>query len=305
MHHRQNRREFLQQATAASVGLASVGRIPFAWAGTAKKDPLFKISLAEYSLHRTVNGGKLKHLDVPQTIKREFDISAIEYSNGMWQGAATDEKYVSALKRRCEDHGVRSLLIMVDREGDLGDPDEAARKEAIQNHRKWLEAAKTLGCHSIRVNAHSKGTFAEQQKLVADGLSRLSEAADPYELNVIVENHGGLSSNGKWLAGVMKMVGRDNCGTLPDFGNFDGYDRYMGTKELMPWAKAVSAKTEDFDDRGNETHTDYFKIMKIVLDAGYRGYVGIEYNGKKTGEREGIGLTKRLLLRVMEWYPTE
>ena len=302
MKHRQNRREFLHRATVVSAGLGGVVGSQAAGARAAKTEPLFRISLAEYSLHRTVNGGKLKHLDVPQTIKREFDISALEYSNGMWQGAATDEKYVSALQRRCEDHGVRSLLIMVDREGNLGDPDQASRKEAVQNHRKWLEAAKTLGCHSIRVNAHSKGTFAEQQKLVADGLSRLSEAADPYELNVIVENHGGLSSNGKWLAGVMKMVGRDNCGTLPDFGNFDGYDRYVGTKELMPWAKAVSAKTEDFDARGNEIHTDYFKMMKIVLDAGYRGYVGIEYNGKKTGEREGIRLTKRLLLQVMERY---
>ena len=194
-----------------------------------------------------------------------------------------------------------SVLIMSDGEGNLGDPDEAKRKQAVENHYQWVEAAKYLGCHSIRVNAHSEGSREEQAKLAADGLRQLSEFGAPHKINVIVENHGGLSSDGAWLAGVMKAVDLPNCGTLPDFGNFHEYDRYKGIEELMPFAKGVSAKSHDFDADGNETKTDYLKMMKIVLDAGYHGYVGIEWEGEKPAdEREGVMLTKRLLERVRE-----
>ena len=198
------------------------------------------------------------------------------------------------------------LLIMCDGEGALGDPDEAKRTQAVENHYKWCEAAKFLGCHSIRVNAQSRGAFEESQKLAADGLRRLSEFGAKHGLNVIVENHGGLSSNGKWLAGVMKLVNLPNCGTLPDFGNFrvsgeEEYDRYVGVDELMPFAKAVSAKSHDFDEAGNETRTDYFKMMDIVVNKhGYHGYCGIEYEGGKLSEPDGIKATKKLLERVRE-----
>ena len=192
---------------------------------------------------------------------------------------------------------------MIDGEGNLGDPDQKKRTQAVENHYKWVEAAKTLGCHSIRVNAGSAGTFEEQQHRAADGLRALSEFAAKHGMNVIVENHGGLSSNGEWLAGVMKMVNLKNCGTLPDFGNFrikdnEWYDRYQGVTELMPFAKAVSAKSHDFDAEGNETKTDYKKMMKIVLDAGYSGYVGIEYEGSMLDEFAGIRATKALLEKV-------
>jgi L-ribulose-5-phosphate 3-epimerase len=200
---------------------------------------------------------------------------------------------------------VTSLLIMVDGEGSLGHADTAQRNKAVQNHHKWANAARFLGCHSIRVNAATTGdgSYEEKQKLAADGLRSLSEYGAKHGLNVIVENHGGLSSNGAWLAGVMKIVDLPNCGTLPDFGNFNigggkVYDRYTGVAELMPFAKAVSAKSHDFDAEGNETHTDYRRMMKIVLDAGYRGYVGIEYEGSKHGEAEGIIATKKLLETV-------
>jgi sugar phosphate isomerase/epimerase len=202
------------------------------------------------------------------------------------------------MKRRADDAGVKSLLIMIDGEGALGDPDEKKRRQAVENHFKWVEASKMLGGHSIRVNAQSSGSFDEQQKLAADGLRQLSEFGAMHKINVIVENHGGLSSNGAWLAGVMKMVGLENCGTLPDFGNFGSYDRYKGVTELMPYAKAVSAKSHDFDKDGNETRTDYKRMMKIVVDAGYHGYAGIEYEGGKTSEVDGIRATKRLLERV-------
>ena len=165
-----------------------------------------------------------------------------------------------------------------------------------------------MDCHSIRVNAQSEGEYDEQMKLAADGLSRLTEYGTKNDINVIVENHGGLSSNGKWLSGVMDMVNHPRCGTLPDFGNFylgsweekgnEWYDRYIGVEELMPYAKAVSAKSHNFNDDGTEKDTDYSKMMKIVLDAGYRGYVGIEYEGPELSEMDGIAATKKLLEKV-------
>jgi sugar phosphate isomerase/epimerase len=216
---------------------------------------------------------------------------------------ARDEKYLGELRQRCRDHGVHSVLIMCDREGALGDPDEAKRKQAVENHHKWVDAARFLGCHSIRVNAQSSGAFEEQMKLAADGLSQLAEYGAKHDVNVIVENHGGLSSNGAWLAGVMKRVANKRCGTLPDFGNFrvskdEEYDRYKGVAELMPYAKGVSAKSHDFDEAGEETHTDYRKMLKIVMDAGYRGRIGIEYEGSKLPELDGILATKKLLEKV-------
>ena len=192
---------------------------------------------------------------------------------------------------------------MCDGEGNIGDPDSNKRTQAVENHYKWAEAAQYLGCHSIRVNARSFGTYDDQIELATDGLRRLTEFCDTLNINTIVENHGGLSSNGKWLSAVMEKVDHPRVGTLPDFGNFKleedkWYDRYNGMREIMPYAKAVSAKSHEFDKHGNETGTDYFKMMKIVLNAGYHGYVGIEYEGTRHSEMEGIQLTLELLKKV-------
>ena len=182
----------------------------------------------------------------------------------------------------------------------LGNSDAAKRTAAVENHYKWVDAAKYLGCHSIRVNAETDKPYEEGSKLAADGLRRLSEYAKPLGINVIVENHGGLSSNGKWLAETIRATGMENCGTLPDFGNFYEYDRYQGVTDLMPLAKAVSAKSYDFDADGNETKIDFAKMMKIVLDAGYRGWVGIEYEGSKLSPDDGIKATKKLLEKIRQ-----
>jgi sugar phosphate isomerase/epimerase len=194
---------------------------------------------------------------------------------------------------------------MCDAEGALGDPDPARRRQAVENHHKWVEAAAFLGCHSIRVNAQSEGAYDEQLRLAADGLRRLCEFADGHGIGVLVENHGGLSSDGAWLAATLRAAGHPRAGALPDFGNFllrrdpeEWYDRYRGVAELMPLARAVSAKSHDFDAGGNETHTDYRRMMRIVLDAGYRGHVGVEYEGERLSEDEGIRATVRLLERV-------
>ena len=301
-----NRREFLQSFSAAAIGAGMIGTRPRpALAAEADGKPLYRISLAEWSLHRTINAGKLDNLDFAKTAKEEINIDAVEYVNQFFKDKAQDRKYLAELAARAEDHGVQSLLIMIDGEGALGDADEVQRKQAIENHHKWLEAARFLGCHSIRVNAASSGSYDEQMGRAADGLARLGELADQFGLNVLVENHGGMSSNRAWLAGVMEKVARPNVGTLPDFGNFETspgewYDRYQGVTELMPFAKAVSAKSHEFDADGNEVRTDYRRMMKIVLDAGYRGYVGIEWEGTEPEEIEGIRLTKKLLERVRE-----
>lgn len=267
------------------------------------KEPLFRISLAEWSLHRTLFAGKLDHLDFARTANNDFGVNALEYVNQFFKDKAKDQKYLGAMKKRTSDLGVKNLLIMIDDEGALGDPDEARRKKAVENHYKWVEAARFLGCHSIRVNAQSQGSYEEQLERAADGLRRLTEFGAEHQMNIIVENHGGLSSNGAWLATVIKKVAHAGCGTLPDFGNFNlgkgqEYDRYKGVQELMPFAKGVSAKSNDFDERGNEIRTDYPRMMKIVVDAGYTGYVGIEYSGDRLSEPEGIRATKNLLERV-------
>lgn len=295
-----NRRDVLKGG-AALAGAALAGGSTEAVA--AKKT--FKISLAQWSLHKALFAKQLDNLDFARVARQDYGIDAVEYVNQFFKDKATDAAYLKEMKKRAKDYGVKSRLIMIDGEGNLGDPDPARRTRAVENHYRWVEAARSLGCFCIRVNAASAGSYEEQQKLAADGLRRLTEFAAKHRIDVIVENHGGLSSNGAWLVGVMKLVDHPRCGTLPDFGNFNlgngqEYDRYKGVTEMMPYAKAVSAKSHDFDSQGNEIHTDYFKMVKIVMDHDYHSYLGIEYEGSKLPEPEGIRATKRLLERVRE-----
>ena len=328
------RRKFLKNSAAITGGVSVVGLSSAAISDySIRKDPLFKISLAEWSLNKSIFGksrhlgweefaklltddpdavlqGDVKHLDFAKVARQDFGIDAVEYVNTFFFNKATNKNYLKEMKTIANGEGVKSLLIMCDREGALGDPDDAARMTAVENHYKWIDAANYLGCHSIRVNAQSEGEYDEQIKLATDGLSKLTEYGAKYDINVIVENHGGLSSNGKWLSGVIDMVNHPRCGTLPDFGNFylgtwkdkenSWYDRYVGVEELMPYAKAVSAKSHNFNEDGDEKNTDYSKMMRIVLDAGYRGYVGIEYEGSNLSEMDGIAATKILLEKVRD-----
>lgn len=313
-----NRRQFIQQMT----GIAGVALLPSAFYSCAGrihplknsnsadlKNSFFEISIAQWSLHKALFSKKIDNLDFPVIAKKEFGISAVEYVNSFFKDKAKDTNYLNELLTRCKDNGVKNHLIMIDGEGGLGELDDTKRLQAVDNHKKWVEAAKYLGCATIRVNAHGVGTAAEVQKAAIDGLGLLGEYAAKMDINVIVENHGGYSSNGSWLTTVMKGVDQKNVGTLPDFNNFcltrnakneciEEYDRYKGTYEMMAFAKAVSAKSIDFDEQGNCVETDYNRMLKIVKDAGFKGYIGIEYEGEKLGEYEGIRMTKALLERV-------
>jgi sugar phosphate isomerase/epimerase len=307
-----DRREFLALGAAglgASACAARHGPAPDPGPAPSRPAPAppFTLSLAQWSLHRGFFGRgqpKLDPLDFAR-IARSFDLDAIEYVNVFYKERKTDRAAWSELKKRADGEGVQNVLIMCDGEGNLGDPDAARRAQAVANHHAWVELARHLGCHAIRVNAQSAGSWDEQQDRAADGLRQLCEFGARLEISVIVENHGGLSSNGRWLAGVMRKVDHPRCGTLPDFGNFrvsatETYDRYQGVTELMPYAKAVSAKSHDFDAAGDETATDYRRMLKIVHAAGYRGRIGIEYEGTRLSEADGIRATQRLLLRVRD-----
>lgn len=319
------RRQLMRILPAA----AALGMLPQA---LRADDNAFQISLAQWSLHRSFFGdslndwskfadlfskdpdsvlqGPLSPVDFAAIARNEFAIDAIEYVNTFFFSRANDEVFIDELRRRADDEGVRSLLIMCDRLGSTGAATAEERAVVVENHRPWLEAAARLGCKAIRVNAYGVGDADEVAHYVADSLNRLAQIADPLGLFVLVENHGGLSSNGAWLAGVMAAADHPKVGTLPDFGNFRltergavperHYDRYLGVTELMPYARAVSAKSYDFDEAGEETTIDYERMLSIVLAAGYSGHVGIEYEGSRLSEIEGIKATKKLLERIRE-----
>lgn len=307
-----DRKRFLQLGGMAMASAAMPGILGASSLNGLKSDELFfDISLAEWSLHKALFDGKLDHLDFPATAKNEFGIDGVEYVNQFFADKAKDTDYLDELNMRCSDLDVEQVLIMIDGEGEMAVNDDKERMQAVENHYKWVEAAEYLGCHAIRVNAFGNGTREEQKMAAVDSLGRLSEFAKDYGISILVENHGGNSSDGQWLTDVMKQVGMDNCGTLPDLGNFcvkregggpwegkciEEYDRYKGVKEMMPYAHGVSAKSYAFDDSGQETTIDYARILKIVKDAGYTGRIGIEYEGEELSEAEGIRATKKLLI---------
>lgn len=299
-----SRRQFMKNGAIISAGLAVLP----AWASSLAKKPFFDISLAQWSLYKEFFGKKYDTLDFPAVARKHFDIGIVEYVNQFFKDKATDKTFLSALKQRCKDNGVKNHLIMIDGEGDLGNTNETERTKAIENHYKWVEAADYLNCKTIRVNAFGLGSREEVKASAIEGLSWLGEYAGKEGLNVIVENHGSYSSDGDWLLSVMQEVNRKNVGILPDFGNFcmrhannqcaEEYDKYKGVQMWMPYAKGVSAKTFDFDAQGNCIETDYTRMFQIIKDSGFKGIVGIEYEGNGLSAEEGIKATKELLIKT-------
>ena len=311
-----SRRSFIKESLVGAGALmtASPFRLPIF------RDPDIRISLAEWSFHRALESGKMDHLDFPSRAKNEFGISVVEYVNGFFGGtkmnfreAAKNIAYLNEMLKRSQDAGVINHLLMCDDEGPLSSTNEKERLESVDNHKKWIEAAKILGCATVRVNLHGEGSADDRKKASVDALSRLGEFAKPFQLNVVVENHGSVTSNADWLTDVMIQVGKDNVGTLPDFGNFcishpwgtiqegctDMYDIYKGIQQLLPYAKGVSAKTYDFDTKGEQPLMDYKRLIDIVKASGFKGYIGIEYEGINQPEDEGVLNTQKLLKKYL------
>jgi len=312
----ETRRNFLKKTL---MGAGVIMLAPSITSNPLKKSQI-KISLAEWSIHRAIRAGKIDHLDFPLIAKRDYGISAVEYVNGLFGGtkmdfkeAAKNKDYLTELLKRSRDAGVFNHLLMVDDEGPLALPDDKVRLASVDDHKKWIEAAKFLGCLTVRVNLHGDGTSDDKKTASIDSLGRLGDFAKSLNLNIVVENHGHESSNGVWVADVMKQVNRSNVGTLPDFGNFclsedwgttqgeckDYYDRYKGVQEMLPFAKGVSAKTYDFDSNGEQPKMDYKRLIDIVKASGFSGYIGVEFEGNTQPEEEGIRKSKALLEKYL------
>jgi L-ribulose-5-phosphate 3-epimerase len=315
-HSAMSRRHFLEGAVAggALLGLGSRAALAADESGkpAAGKVGEFKISLAEWSLHKALFAKKIDNLDFPRIAREEYGIEGVEFVNQFFKGEARNSVYLKDLKKRASDVGVTCVLIMIDGEGDLSAPDQAKRDKAVDNHKKWVDAAAALGCHAIRVNTGEHYSPTDVGA-VAEACSKLTEHGEKNRIEIICENHGGPSSNPDALIALMKAVNKPTFGTLPDFGNFPRQGRngkytidvYDAIARMMPYAKGVSAKSYDFDDSGRETMLDFARIMKIVTDAGYHGFVGIEYEGGRLSEPEGIKATKKLLesLRGSTYQP--
>ena len=324
------RRKFIRNSSQAGLALSFLGM--YACKETKKKevenmegadltvaevDPFFKLSLAQWSIHKMINDDGVDPYSFAEKAKK-WGFSGLEYVSQLYPADMDNNEYseeamanfIEKSNAAAEEHGMQNVLIMIDGQGNLAVSDDKERKEAVERHHKWVDAAKAMGCQSIRVNLAGSNEPDEWKANSVDGLTQLGGYAKEKGINILVENHGGLSSNGAMLADVMATVDMDNVGTLPDFGNFcmertsDGcaeeYDKYKGVEELMPYAKAVSAKSNVFDDAGNERVIDYKKMLQIVKDHGYSGYIGVEYEGSELSEEEGIIATKNLLLKAAQ-----
>ena len=302
------RRSFLKNAVLSAAALSAPTLMTY---GSNSLYNL-KISLAQWSLHRNFNNGNLDPDDFAGIAINTYGINAIEYVNQFYKDSGEDEKFWINMKERADNVDVKSLLIMVDDEGDLGLADDKERKKSVENHYKWVNAAKILGCHSIRVNAFGEDSKEAFRTAIIDSMGQLSDYAAKENINIIIENHGLYSSDAKLITEIIKQVNKPNFGTFPDFGNWclsakwgttqgecdEAYDMYQGVSEFLPYAKAVSAKSYNFNAKGENTKIDYYKMLKIVKNSGYNGYIGIEYEGEVLSEQEGILATKVLIEKV-------
>jgi len=287
-----SRRSFLATAIPATFAGSLIG-------AEEKKGPWLKISLQQYSFASMFRSKELDPLDYPKFAVDQTGIKALEYFNGFFEDKIDSASFLTELKKRGQDLGVKNQLILCRSDLALDAADADERKKAAAVLARWGEFAKELGCHSIRVDCRSKGDREEVKKQAVDGLHQLCDLLKPMKVNAIVENHGNWSSKGDWVKEVMESVKRDNCGTLPDFGNFKGYDKYQGVKDMLPWAKAICAKVHVIKEDGEAAHTDFHRMLKIVKDGGFKGYIGIEFEGGKNSVAGVMG-TKKLIEKTLK-----
>ena len=291
------RRSFLRNATLGGGALA----LAHSLLAVAKNDPnRFQIGIQEYTFHRWIGSGKLDHLDYPALVKKELGITHIEYWNRPFGGKHVDKKYVGELAKRTTGEGMKNVLILVDARHQLDASNKDQRDKAVDEHKAWIDCAAQLGCDAIRVNCRSGGNPEANLKNASDGVGRLCDYAKGSKVKVVIEPHGGHSQNPDWLLKAMKALDHPNAGILPDFNNFGRYDRYEGVKKSLPYAPAVCAKALRFDEKGNEVHTDYFRMLKIIYDSDYSGVISIEFEGRGVDPVTGSKQTKDLILSALE-----
>lgn len=274
-----------------------------------KEVPKIDLSLAQWSFHRAMRNGEMDNFQFIEKAA-QLGFTGVEYVNQFFKDKSQDTVFLSKLNEVAKKHNIRQVLIMIDEEGNLADTSLTKREESIAKHQKWVDAAAYLGCHAIRVNLYGNGNKEEVASAGIDGLNKLADYAADRNINILVENHGGYSSNADWLVGVIEKVNKPNVGTLPDFSNFcieyqggamwgnqclEEFDKYTGVQLMMPYAKGVSAKSFDFGEMGYETTIDYTRMLEIIFKSGYSGYIGIEYEGKNLNEENGVIATKELL----------
>ena len=310
------RKEFIKLASTGALGVSSLGYLSC----ETQKELFFKLSLAQWSLNKAIRGGEMDPYLFAEK-SSELGFTGLEYVNQLYDDVMKSEDKSSAIQefilknnQLADENGVENVLIMIDDEGDLADENEDMRLIAIDNHKLWIDTAAAMNCSSIRLNLYGSKDVETWKALSIESLSELGNHAKGTGLNVIVENHGRITSNIPELMNVINGVNMENVGTLPDFGNFcmadegygsvfDGtcetmYDFYQGVEEMMPKAFAVSAKSNDFDENGDEKTIDYMRMLKIVKSFGYTGYIGVEYEGERLSEIEGIKATRDLLIKV-------
>ncbi|MEM1295662.1 MAG: sugar phosphate isomerase/epimerase family protein [Verrucomicrobiota bacterium] len=292
-----NRRQFL----GASAGIIpAFSHKPSLFAGNIDPEGRFQFGIQEYTFHRWLKSGKLDHLDYPALAKDKLGITHIEYWNRPFNGKHTETAYVGELAKRTSGEGMKNVLILVDAKHQLDAADAEQRQLAVDEHKGWVDCAEQLGCDAIRVNCRSGGTFEANLDQMADGMGALCDYAKPSGVKIVIEPHGGNSQDPDWLLAAMERLNHPNAGLLPDFNNFGSFDRYEAVTKTLPHAVAVCAKAFNFDEDGNETKTDFHRMLKIVHDSGYSGVITIEFEGHDLDPVEGSLKTKALIQQALE-----
>ena len=281
---------------------------------TENLNPEIKFSLAQWSYNRELFDGKMNTFDFIKEAK-SLGFDGVEYVNQFFKEKVDDFEYLDSLKQISSASGITNVMIMIDREGDLGDSDEGKRKDAVDNHKKWVDAAAYIDCNFIRVNAHGDGTAEEMKNACSESIIRLADYAANKDIHILIENHGGFSSDASWLLALLDQINHKNVSLLADFDNWciereDGklwgspcikeYDRQKGMRELLPHSKGISIKSFDFDKDGYESKMDYPALFKIMKQSKYNDFFAIEYEGHNLDSRTGVQKTKALADKMID-----
>jgi L-ribulose-5-phosphate 3-epimerase len=282
----QSRRDLLGGAAAAAMAAFLTGTH-----STHAAPASDEISLAAWSLVRSFRNGKWKLVDLPRICRENLGIGALEFVNQFFENPVL--QYLQTVKRAGKQYEVKFVRIMVDGEGEMAAVEKKDRLASARAHRKWVDIAYELGCADIRCNMRG-GTpdWKNDKDLVkraAEAFNDLLEYARPANIDILIENHGGASSDPDTLVAVMKAVNNPHFGTLPDYGNVNlGDDRYEVMRKILPYAKGVSVKAAWTAD-GNNVFGDLEKLIKITQESGFHGFWGIEssYNLLRGQPRPG------------------